>query len=165
MQTFQKTSFNIEATSHRGDFKLSENGRKILELKYKNWYSGIAEAYLDREKIQLRPKNWWSGKIEISKNGKRIGEIDRNAKLEMRISFENGDGQEKAFTLKNKGTWKFRFEVSCGSEESVMTLTPVNAWKPLDFEVQILSEHIPAEELAIYAAYACKLYHAHVFAG
>ncbi|PZX52074.1 aminotransferase [Algoriphagus chordae] len=165
MQTLEKTDFKIENTSLKGDFKLTEKGRKILELKYKNWYSGVAETYLDREKIQLKPKNWWSGKIDIFKNSKRIGEISHNSKLHLNISLENEDRIEKIYILKNTGNWKIKFELSSESGEKLMILTPTNTWKKLNFDVQVLDKNLHAEELMIYSAYACKLYYAYVSAG
>ncbi|TXE11015.1 aminotransferase [Algoriphagus aquimarinus] len=165
MQSPKQTTFKIESTSLKGDFKVSENGRKILELKYKNWYSGIAETYLDREKIQLKPKNWWSGKIEIFKDSRKVGEITHNSKLHLSITIENKDQIEKTYVLKSSGNWKIKFEVSSDSGEKVMILTPVNSWKKLNFDVQVLDENLPLEELMIYSAYACKLYYAYVSGG
>ncbi len=46
-----------------------------------------------------------------------------------------------------------------------MILTPVNSWKKLNFDVQVLDENVPMEELVIYSAYACKLYYAYVSGG
>lgn len=165
MQTLQKPSYKIESTSMKGDFKLSENGRKILELKYINWYSGVAETYVDKEKIQLKPKNWWSGKIDILKNSKKVGEISHNSRLHLKIMMENKDGIEETYILKNSGKWKFKFEVISDVGEIVMIFTPTNSWKKLNFDVQVLDENLPIEELTIYSAYACKLYYAYVSTG
>ncbi|MFC5624870.1 hypothetical protein [Algoriphagus winogradskyi] len=164
MQTLQKPTFKIESTSMRGCFKLSVNGRKIVDLKYKNWYSGVAETYLDREKIQLKPKNWWSGKIEILKNHRKVGEISHNSKLHLKISRENEDGIEETYILKNSGKWKLKFDLALEAGESVMTLSPTNSFNKLNFDVFVHDENIPMEELAIYSAYACKLYYAYISA-
>lgn len=165
MQTLQKLTFKIESTSRKGDFKLSENGRKILELKYINWHSGIAETYLDREKIQIKPKNWWSGKIDIFKNSIKVGEITHNSTLLLQIIIKDKEGIDQTYILKNSGKWKCKFEVGTESGEIVMILTPNNSLKKMNFEVIVFSENLAAEELAIYSAYACKLYYAYVSAG
>tara|TARA_R110002020_G_scaffold85224_4_gene210451 strand:+ start:791 stop:1042 length:252 start_codon:yes stop_codon:yes gene_type:complete len=83
----------------------------------------------------------------------------------MMISLIDEDKIEKKYILKNTGTWKFKFELSSETGNCILILTPQSTWKCLDFDVQIVDEQLPPEELTIYAAYACKLYYAYVSAG
>lgn len=164
MPSSKKSTLKIESTSMRGDFKLCENGRKILELKYTNWHSGVAETIIYRDKFQLKPKSWWSGKIDILKNDKKVGEITHNSKLHLSIILEGKDGVEQTFVLKNSSKWKSEFEVTSASGKTVLILTPTNSWKKLNFDVQVLNKNIQVEELTVYSAYTCKLYYAYVSA-
>ncbi|MEN2283735.1 hypothetical protein AAGF08_16445 [Algoriphagus sp. SE2] len=66
---------NLISISGNGSFKLTDEHKEVVKLKYTNWFLGKAESFLDNQKIEITPKGLFNSNAEIRKFGRKIGEI------------------------------------------------------------------------------------------
>ncbi|WP_296702446.1 hypothetical protein [Algoriphagus sp.] len=152
---------NIISTSGNGSFKLMDEHREIINLKYTNWFLGKAETYYERQKIEIKPRGLFNSSAVIVKHAKKIGEITMSWNGKMKINLENDLGKKRNFVLERTGFWKSDFTLKNESDQIVLTFQANNNWRKLNSNYQIGSmltdENFDNHELLIYCGYAINL--------
>ena len=151
----------IEPVSLRGNFIITNNSEKVLELKYKKWYSKKAESIYHGHKINISPTSLWNNKFMISKNNENIGNIKYNWKGHISIELVSTAKRKKTYLLKSKGFWKRYFELIDESENIVLTLHPKHSMKGYSYTPKVLNDSISEKEvieILIYLGFGANLY-------
>ena len=153
----------ILSSSGKGNFIIEKESKKILELKYKNWFSSSANTEFEDNKIEIRPKNIWNSKFDIYKNNLDKGDIIFNWKGNIIIRLSDEKNTEKSFLLRARGFWNQQFELTDEQDNLIFVLKPSMNWKKLsyNYDIQNLSntyEEITLVELAIYCGFGANLY-------
>ncbi|MBN3581788.1 hypothetical protein JYB64_05270 [Algoriphagus aestuarii] len=153
---------NLISISGNGSFKLMDEHREVVKLKYTNWFLGKAETFLDRKKIEIKPKGLFNTNAEIRKHGRKIGDISMSWNGKMKIQFENQEGEKTSFTLKRTGVWKSDFSVIDKSGNTVIKFIANSNWRKLktDYKIENLqsTETEEIHELIVYCGYAINLH-------
>ena len=149
--------------SKRGSLQLIKDGFHLLELKYKNWLFGKASTEFNGNHIELKPKGIWHRKFDIYKNQIDKGDIIFNWNGEVTIEFTDDFGEVKSCSLKSKGFWKYRFELTDEENDLILVITPKMNWQRLnyDYEIEIFDHYMTENqliELLTYCGFGTKLY-------
>ena len=159
----------IESTSANGNFEIKNNGKKLLELTYSNWFASNAQTSFNSINIEIKPKNIWQNKFDILKNGIDKGDISFNWKGNVIIKLENENKVQNQYLLKAIGFWKLGFELIDEKENKILSLKPNFNWKKVNYnyEVELNNQEDCKEsiELLIYSGFGANLYMTMMMAG
>jgi hypothetical protein len=161
----------IKSTSAKGSFEIkNNNGERLLELTYSNWFAVNAKTSFDSIDIQIKPKNIWLSKFDILKNGTDKGDIAFNWKGNIIVRLEIDNKSENQYLLKAVGFWKLGFELLDEKERKILSLKPNFNWKKISYNYEIeladnQKENKEIIELLIYSGFGANLYKAMMMAG
>ncbi|MBB6325657.1 hypothetical protein FHS59_001272 [Algoriphagus iocasae] len=153
---------NLISISGNGSFKLVDEHKEVVKLKYTNWFLGKAETYLDHQKIEIKPKGLFNSSADIKRHGRKIGDISMSWKGKMKIQFENQEGVKFIFSLNRTGVWKSDFTVKDDKGNPVLNFIANRNWRKIktDYQIDILQslESVDIHELLLYCGYAINLH-------
>lgn len=148
----------INSASRNGNFNILNNDIKLLELKYKNWFSSTAKTEFNNLEIEIKPKNIWNTSFDIYHNGIDVGDITFNWKSNAIITIN-----EDKYLFKAIGLWDLKFELLNENEDRIFLIKPNYKWKKLkyDYEIELTSETYELNrqiELLIYVGFGANLH-------
>jgi len=152
----------IESISHKGDFRIVQNGMKITELNYKNWFGSKAGTRYKSQDIEIVQKNMWCHTFRIFKNKVESGTIGFNWKGRGEIRLMDENSEELLLTMKARGIWKSGFEIINEHGEPVLRLNAKFNWRKFshDYHIEKGPGALPIDEheLLLYCGFAAHQY-------
>jgi hypothetical protein len=127
-------------------FQLTDDGRLLGKLTYKNLFSYTAEITLGNfDSYEIKSVGFFGTSIIVTKNEKEIAKLQMNWKGQIVMTFQ--DGQE--FIFKANGVFNSRFFIENKSEEKLIQFDPKFNWGKFHYNYDISYEKKPADILFV----------------
>lgn len=138
-------------------FQLTENDKRLGELRYENLFFLRAEILLEsKEHYEIKPSGLFQTSINVTKDGSEIAKLIMNWRGEIVISYQSG----QEFILKLNTFFYGKYVIENKKGEKIIQLDPKFNWREFHYTYDIVynitddsnSKDILLLLLGIYAA-------------
>lgn len=153
----------IISTSGRGNFIIQDDAKKILELRYKGFFSSNAQAHWEGFTIDFKSQSFWGTHYGIFLNDQERGALKMGWSGKISIRLISGPQKEaEDYSFRKLGLLKSHFELLNQEEESIFVLKAKTNWRTLSANYLVEGgeglESSALIELLIYAGFAANWY-------